>query len=152
MASHHVAARPVPYSHSFRIGLQFEAGKVTLISLHRVAMRAPASAPGLPADKQSGVWVELTAEGGEVLYHRPLRSPHLDSLEVFENEKTGDIRRVQSKPRALKQDVILPDLPQAAAMVLYGAKDPRQTQAPSVPLLKIPLRDLRQQAQRAPTP
>jgi hypothetical protein len=59
---------------------------------------------------------------------------------------------VQSKPRALKQDVILPDLPQAAAMVLYGAKDPRQTQAPSVPLLKIPLRDLRQQAQRAPTP
>jgi hypothetical protein len=152
MASHHVAPNPVPYTHSFRVGLRFENGEVTVTSLQRVAMRAPASAPGQPADDQSGVWVELRAEGGRLLYHLTLRTPHLDSLEAFEDEKTGAIRRVPTKPRMAKLDVILPDLPDASEFVLHGAKNMRKSDAASVPLLKMPMSELRRKATQPPRP
>jgi hypothetical protein len=152
MVSHHVAPNPVPYTHSFRVGLRFENGEVAVTSLQRVAMRAPASAPGQPADNQSGVWVELRTEGGRLLYYLTLRTPHLDSLEVFEDEKTGAIRRVPTKPRVAKLDVILPDLPDASEFVVHGARDFREPDALSVPLLKMPMSDLRRKATQPPRP
>ena len=148
VSSHHVAARAVPYTHAFRVVVRFVEDRVEVTELARVAMRAPASAPGLPDDDQAGVWVDLASEGGQVLYHRPLRTPNLDSLEVFEDEKTGAIRRVPTKPRAAKLDLILPDLPNAAQFTLYGPKDSLAAHAPSVPLLKIPMHELRQEAAR----
>jgi hypothetical protein len=143
MSSHHVAAPPVAYTHAFRVGLTFEDGKVTISSVQRVAMRAPASAEGLPADGQSGVWVALKAEDGKVLYHRALRTPQLDSVEVFDDEKTGAIRRVPTTRRAAKMDVILPDLPDAAEFELYGPANMRDAKSPSVRLLGEKMQGLR---------
>ncbi len=143
MSSHHVAAPPVAYTHAFRVGLTFEDGKATISSVQRVAMRAPASAEGLPADGQAGVWVALKAEDGKVLYHRALRTPQLDSVEVFDDEKTGAIRRVPTTRRAAKMDVILPDLPDAAEFVLHGATNMRDAKSPSVTLLDVKMQELR---------
>jgi hypothetical protein len=143
MSSHHVAAPPVAYTHAFRVGLTFEDGKVTINSVQRVAMRAPASAEGLPADGQAGVWVALRAEDGTVLYHRALRTPQLDSVEVFDDEKTGGIRRAPTTRRAAKMDVILPDLPDAAEFVLHGATNLRDAKSPSVTLLDVKMQELR---------
>jgi hypothetical protein len=143
MSSHHVAAPPVPYTHAFRVALSFEDGKATIGGLQRVAMRAPASAPGLPAEGQTGVWVALKAEDGTVLYHRALRTPQLDSVEVFEDEKSGAIRRVPTTRRAAKLDVILPDLPDAAELVLYGPTNMRDAKSQSAVLLSVKMRELR---------
>jgi hypothetical protein len=143
MSSHHVAATPVAYTHAFRVGLTFEDGKATISSVQRVAMRAPASAEGLPAEGQSGVWVALKAEDGKVLYHRALRTPQLDSVEVFDDEKTGAIRRVPTTQRAAKMDVILPDLPDAAEFVVHGAASMRDAKSQSVTLLDVKMQELR---------
>ena len=114
-------------------------------------MRAPASASGQPADEQSGVWVALRSAGGHVLYHRVLRTPHPDSLEVFEDEKTGAIRRVlTARPQVMKLDLIVPDLPDASELTLYGPKDPSEPDKPSVPLLQSPMRELRLRATTPP--
>jgi hypothetical protein len=151
MSDHHVASQPIAYTHAFRIGLSLEDGRATVTSIHRVAMRAPASASGQPADEQSGVWVELRDAGGRVLYHRALRTPHPDSVEVFEDEKTGAIRRVPSaRPRVGKLDVIVPDLPTASELTLYGSEDPSEVHKPSVPVFQSPLQELRRKATTPP--
>src|SRR5215469_13458384 len=64
MSDHHVSSQPIPYTHAFRIGLSLEDGRATVTSAQRVAMRAPASASGQPADGQSGIWVELRGARG----------------------------------------------------------------------------------------
>jgi hypothetical protein len=151
MSDRHVPSQPIPYTHAFRIGLSLEDGRASVTSIHHVAMRAPASAPGHPADGQAGLWVELRGEGGRVLYHRALRTPHADSLEVFEDEQTGAIRRVPSaRPRVMKFDVIVPDLPTASELTIYGAQDPSEVHKPSVPLFQSPLQELRLKATTPP--
>lgn len=151
MSDHHVSSQPIPYTHAFRIGLSLEDGRATVTSIYRVAMRAPASASGQPAEGQSGVWVELRGAGGRVLYHRPLRTPHADSVEVFDDAETGAIRRVPSaRPRVLKFDVIVPDLPTASELILHGAQDPSEVHRPSVPLFQSPLQELRLKATTPP--
>jgi hypothetical protein len=78
-----------------------------------------------------------------VLYHRALRTPQLDSVEVFEDEKSGAIRRVPTTRRAAKLDVILPDLPDAAELVLYGPTNMRDAKSQSAVLLSVKMRELR---------
>jgi len=144
MSDHHVSSQPIPYTHAFRIGVNLEDGKATINSIQRVAMRAPASASGQPADGQSGVWIELRDASGRVLYHRALRTPHPDSVEVFEDEKTGAMRRVpRVRPQVMKFDLIVPDLSDASEFTLHGAKDPSEPDKSSVPLLQSPMRELR---------
>ena len=151
MSDHHVSSQPIPYTHAFRIVLSLEDGRVTINSVQRVAMRAPASASGQPADEQSGVWVELRGTRGRVLYHRALRTPHPDSDEVFEDEKTGAMRRVPTaRPQVRKFDLIVPDLPDASELILRGAEDPSQPDKPSIPLLQSPMRELRLRATTTP--
>lgn len=150
MSGHHVASPQVPYTHAFRIELSFDGGKARTNEVHRVAMRAPASASAVPVNGQSGVWVELRAEGGRVLYHRSLRTPHLDSVEVFEDAKAGGIRRVPTNRSEAKLDVIVPDLPEASELVLYGPRDLSEAHKSSVPLLRSSMRELRGEATKPP--
>lgn len=147
MSSQHVASQPISYTHSLRIELSVEGGKATVVQVHRVAMRAPASSQGSPAERQSGLWVEIRNDDGRILYYRPLRTLHQDSVEVFEDERGGAIRRVPTaRPQAMKFDLIVPDLPEAAELRLYGAEDPSATDRPSASLLRSPIQELRLKA------
>jgi hypothetical protein len=151
MSDHHVLSQPIPYTHTFRIAVRLEGGRATIDSIQRVAMRAPASASGQPADEQSGARVELRGARGRVLYHRALRTPHLDSVEVFEDEKAGAMRRVPTaRPQVRKFDLIVPDLPDASELILHGAGDPSQPHKPSIPLLRSPMHELRLRATTSP--
>jgi hypothetical protein len=144
---HHVASRPLPYTYAFRIAVSIDANRATVTGVHRVAMRVPASAAGAPAEGQSGLWVELRGADGRVLYHRALRMAHPDSVEVFDDEKTGAIRRVPSaRSRVVKFDLLVPDLPDAAELILHGPRDLSEPHRPGVALLQSPLHDLRRQA------
>ncbi|SDJ46855.1 hypothetical protein SAMN04487926_1534 [Paraburkholderia steynii] len=146
MSNHHVASTPVPYTHSFRIELTLENGKAEVSAIQHVAMRAQASRPMPRPDEQSGVWVELVDESGHVLYWRSLRMPHMDSVEVFDDEQTGKIIRVPQDRKRVKLDVILPDLPNAAEVILFGAENLSEVRKSSVPLLRVSIPDLRRKA------
>lgn len=150
MASHHVGSGPLPYTHSFRVAITIDADGATVTDVRRVAMRAPASAPDSPVEGQSGMWFELRDQDDQVLYHRALRTPHLDSVEVFDDEQTGGIRRVPTERNQAKFDLIVPDLADASHLNLYGARNTAEKHRPSVRLLRVEMPELR--AGGAPSP
>jgi hypothetical protein len=143
MSSHHIGSEPLSYTHCLRVTVTVDGDGATITDVRRVAMRAPASAPGSPVADQSGMWFELRSDEGEVLYHRALRTPHLDSVEVFDDEETGAIRRVPTSVERAKFDLIVPDLADAAHMDLYGASDTAEKHLPAVLLLRAPIQQLR---------
>lgn len=149
MSSLHTGSRPVPYTHSFRITFAAEPGKVEIVSVARVAMRAPASLPMPPGDGHSGFWFELRSDKGDLLYVRPLRNPLPDSVEVFDDPQGGTIRRVPTDRTQAKFDVIAPDLPDAAEFTLYGPAAKQAARRPSGVLFRRSLGELRQAAAEA---
>jgi hypothetical protein len=120
--------------------------------LQRIDMRAPASQPIIPSVHNTGVWIQLNGRDGQALYQCALRTPQVDSLEVFEDEKSGAIRRVPATRKTAKLDAIVPDLPDVAELVLYGPANLRNLQAPSVPLLRSSSEELRREAARSQQP
>jgi hypothetical protein len=142
----HIASTAVPYSHSFRLTFTIRPGQVELVSVARVAMRAPAPATPPPGEQQSGFWVELRGHKGELLYHRMLRNPLPDSVEVFDDEKGGTIRRVPSKRTEAKFDVIVPDLAAASDLFLHGNAGKSDTRGPSRSLIRLSMEELRRTA------
>ena len=143
MMSHHVGSEPSAYSHCFRVEVTVDGDGARVTNVQRVAMRAPASAPEAPADDQTGMWFELRDTDDRVLYHRPLRTAHLDSVEVFDDEETGTIRRVPVDRPQAKFDLIVPDLGEASQLALYGGRDTAERQRSSERLLHVDMSELR---------
>jgi hypothetical protein len=141
MTSHHLGGQVLPYTHCFRVAVTIDGDSVTVTDVKRVAMRAPASAPGSPAEGQSGAWVEVRGRDDEVLYHRAVRTGHLDSVEVFEED--GTMRRVGTTRTHAKLDLLFPDLPGAAHVALFGTHDTARKHQPSTRLLRIETPELR---------
>jgi hypothetical protein len=156
MSTHHVASVPVPYTYSFRLTFQIQESHVELVALQRVAMRALASLAETSGEPHVGFWFELTDEKGAVLYHRTLRDPLPEGIEVFDDEKGGKIRRVPNTRKAAKFDMIVPDLPAAADFILYGTHGkPEEARRASRQLARFPLPELRKRAveqERQPKP
>lgn len=148
MSSLHIASRPVPYTNSFRITFVAEPGKVEVASVARVAMRALASLPPPSGESHSGFWFELRGDKGDLLYHRPIRDPLPDSVEVFDDPQGGTIRRVPTTRTRAKFDVIAPDLPGAAEFTLHGPAGggPEARRRPSGVLIRRSMDELRKAA------
>jgi hypothetical protein len=143
MTSHHLGAQPVPYTHSLRVAVTVDDEGAHVTGVQRVAMRAPASAPGAPAPEQSGLWFEVRGGDDELLYHRALRTPHADSVEVFDDPEGGTIHRAMTSRGPAKFDLIVPDLPDATHLAIYGAADRAQPRQPSVRLARVEMPALR---------
>jgi hypothetical protein len=146
MSNHHLAAPPAAYTHSLRVEISIDGSRVSILKVHHVAMRAPAPSAAPTSDKHTGYWVQLHDANGKVLYHRSLRTPHVDSVEVYADEEHGAIRRSPSPPRVFKMDLILPDLEGAEHLVLFGAHDMKQAARPSTEVLRAALTDLKRRA------
>jgi len=144
MASHHLVAEPSPSTHCLRVEITFDGDTARVTNVQRVAMRAPASAPEAPVEGQTGMWFEMRDADDRVLYHRPLRSTRLDSVEVFDDEETGGIRRVPVDRKQAKFDLIVPDLAAAGHVMLYGARDTAKRRQPSERLLQVEMSTLRE--------
>ncbi|HVJ50825.1 MAG TPA: hypothetical protein VM689_00075 [Aliidongia sp.] len=147
MSTHHVASVPVPYTYSFRLTFQIQESHVELVGTQRVAMRASASLPGAPGEQQVGFWFELRDEKGAVLYHRALRDPLPEGIEVFDDEKGGKIRRAPNTRKEARFDMIVPDLPAAEDFILHGTHGkPEEARRASRQLARFPLAQLRKLA------
>lgn len=115
---HH--AQPASYSHTLRVTFAYDEDKLHIVSVKRVAMRAPAPATPAPQEGQSGYWLEVRDANGALLYHRALHDPIRQDIEAF-GDKPGDpIRRVPAHHPKGEFEVLIPDLPQAADFVLHG--------------------------------
>ncbi len=120
-ASHpHFAQRTPQYTHSLRLTFSYSGTEVRLAGVERVAVLAPAAVTPPPEGEQAGYWIEVRDSAGNLLYHRPLHDPIRADIEVFGDEPGGPIYRVSNEKREGEFDVLVPDLPEASAFVLYG--------------------------------
>jgi hypothetical protein len=100
------------------------------------------SAP--PARGQTGYWVEVRAADGALLFHRALHSPVRVDAEVFTGGETPTITRVPIAEPHGEFEVLVPDLPEAQSLMLYGPAAEAQLQAlPARELLRVGFDELR---------
>lgn len=144
MSKLHIAPTPARYTHSLRILFTIDSSAIEIASVTRVAMRAPGSIAAPVSDKRTGYWFEILGSDGELLYHRPLRDPLPDSVEVFDDPGGGTLRRVpRNRPKQAKFEIIVPDLPGTSQFLLYGPAPNVTADAASGVLLRTGMDELR---------
>ena len=150
MSNLHIGSAPAPYTHSLRVTFSLGAGQVTVVKALRVAMKAPAAPPSPPAKNGSGFWFEVRDKDGGLLYHRPIPHGGFDSIEVFDDPKSGAIRRVPTAKPNPQVELIIPDLPGATEFTLHGPERLADRRKPSAILDRRQMEHLRSLAQGAP--
>jgi hypothetical protein len=139
----HFLQSTLDHTHSLRLTFAYSDGDIRLARTERVAMIAPAEVTARPTGDQAGYWVEVRDAGGDLLYHRPLHDPTRESIEVF-GEPGEPIYRVDNPKRDGEFDVLVPDLPHAAELSLYGPPPKTKDRyGPSKELLKHDFETLR---------
>lgn len=104
---------------SLRLTFRVADGEVRLVSYERLDMICPPSVGERPeAGKHGGFWMELRDAGDHVLFHRLLRSPLGDSVEVHSPD--GKIQRVFGDLKENVFEVLLPDDGNAKTVALMG--------------------------------
>jgi hypothetical protein len=94
-------------------------GEVQLQSVEKVDMICPPTVGQTPeAGRDGGFWMELQDEATTPLFHRTLNEPMANSVEVHSPD--GKIERIFGPPRDGIFEVLVPDDPRAADLVLMG--------------------------------
>lgn len=135
-------ARPLDtskYCWTLRLTFHYEGEHLALAKQQRVRMVAPGSPTALPvADQNSGFWVEVRDGRDHVLFHRVLQNPMSDFVEVHSPE--GKIQVVPVTRAQGEFEVLVPDIPEAAGVVVFGSpRDLKRTLAPAQEIGRFPL-------------
>lgn len=134
-------------THSLRLTFAYSGSDIRLARVQRLFMRALAPSSPPPEGERSGHWIEVRGEADEVLYHRPLHDPLQEDAEVFGDEPGEPLYRVPSEQQEGEFEVIVPDVPGAATVALFGtvrgAKARRRRPKPSTEMLRHSFDELR---------
>lgn len=104
---------------TLRVTFEYEGDEFRIANQMRVEkITPPTLTPRPEAGKAAGYWVELRDKRGRCLFHRLLPDAIRDTAEIY-----GDKNRLARTP--LKEvtgrfEVLLPDLPEADAVVVMG--------------------------------
>ena len=128
------------YRTSWRLTFRFDGRQVDLVRRERLQKVAPGTTPEPPTPGQnSGAWLELVDRSGRVLFHRLLRDPLRTRAEVHSPD--GHITLHIREPESGEFSAIVPDLPDAAEVVLYASPtDHQRMHEPASALGRFPLR------------
>lgn len=105
---------------AIRLTLSYDQGEVKLESATPLEMRALPSQEVSGHEQQAGFWVELRDTADQVLYRRVLHNPIRHEVEIYPASPTEQFSRgVVDQPRG-SFDVVVPALPGAQAVALFG--------------------------------
>jgi hypothetical protein len=113
-----VSATP-DHTHSLRLSFAYHGGDIRLARTERVAMIAPGGTTP-PEGDQAGYWIEVRDTDGNRLYYRPLHNPMRRDAEVFGDAPGEPMYQHDASESDGEFDVLVPDLPHAAELLLYG--------------------------------
>jgi len=123
MAKQPPRAEPVDtrrYRYSLRLRFEFDGESLQLVDQQRIRKIAPASPIPLPTvGEQQGFWVELRTSRGRTLFHRPVYNPLRTRVEVHSPDRQP--RVLTGPPQAGTFSVLVPDIPEASRVVVFGA-------------------------------
>lgn len=117
------AGRPVDtrtYRTSWRLTFHFDGERISLERadrLRKIALGTTADPP--QAGRNSGAWLDLVDEAGEVLFHRLLHDPFGTRAE--HHSPDGRIELHVRDPQPCRFTAVVPDMPGAAEVVLYAS-------------------------------
>jgi hypothetical protein len=143
----------MPNETALRVTFTYRGDEIAAAGMRKVRMVVPGTVSAPPEKGQSGYWIEVRAADGKLLFHRVLHSPVRVDVEVFSHGEGPSITRVPvAEPRG-QFEVLVPDLPGADSLVLYGPPaDPRLQAVPARELVRVGFDALRKLPPDAPTP
>ena len=104
---------------SLRLRFRPEPDGLALLAVERVDMISPPAPGARPVPGgNSGFWLELRDRRDETVAHRVVSRQVVGSVEVFSPD--GTVRRVVGPVPVSVFEVLLPDVPGAAQVVLIG--------------------------------
>lgn len=110
---------PAPFRNSIRITFKVVGGYIDILSHRRLAMTCPPAVGPVPQEgKNSGFWLELRDENGNVIFHRILSDALGDSVSHHLPDKK--IERRLGVPDEHVFEVLLPDVSESDHIVLMG--------------------------------
>jgi hypothetical protein len=134
-------------THALRLTFRYSGSDIRLSRVDRVFARVQAPPSPLPEGERSGFWIEMRGKSGETLYHRVLHDPLQEDTEVFGDEPGGDLYRVPNERQEGEFEVMVPDVPGAVDVTLFGtprgARAERERLPASGELLRHSVEDLR---------
>jgi hypothetical protein len=134
-------------THALRLTFHYRGTDIRLARVERVFARVQAPPTALPKGERSGFWIEVRDKEGETLFHRVLHDPLQEDTEVFGDEPGGDLYRVTNQSEEGEFEVLVPDVPGAAHVALFGtprgARMKRGRLAASGELLRHSVEELR---------
>jgi hypothetical protein len=108
--------------HTLRLTFTYDQSDVHLEDSRRVEMIAPLGEPELIQQGRAGFWVELRDADEHILYQQALAGhPMRRELEVFDDPETGSIRRQRIDDPQGTFELLVPDIPEAQALVLFSS-------------------------------
>jgi len=147
---------PVPTESSaaaLRVTFAYRGTDIKVAGTRRVRMIVPPSTSPPPEPGQSGYWLEVRAADGRLLFHRALHSPVRVDVEVFAHDNGPSIARVPVPAPQGEFEALLPDLPDADSLALFGPSADAQLQAaPARELIRVDFDALRKLPPETPTP
>lgn len=136
---------PEPTSpYTLRVTFAYKGRLVRVAGSQRVAMTSPPSLSRPPEKEQSGYWFEARNADGALLFHRALHDPVRTDVEVHSNDGKREMTRIPIAEPEGRFEILVPDLPHARALILFGPPVGALAQdVPSRELLRIDFAELR---------
>jgi hypothetical protein len=130
-----------PWNTSTRLNFEYHDRDIELVSWNRLKKISPPSDPMANYEDESGWWVILTDERGNVVYRQIIHNPIRIDKELFSYGRKGGVS--WEIPDAAEQNgefsVLVPDIPTATHLSLYGSFEEDEVSVPSWEILTLEL-------------
>jgi hypothetical protein len=134
------ALPPVAPPQTWRFTFAYRGDQVRLVSQQSVEMLTPAPATPSPQSGESGFWAELRDVNDASLSFRVLHDPFRAVIESYSPGPTPAIRPREVSQREGTFVVLLPAIPEARSVVLFGSPaEARATGQAARELARFPL-------------
>ena len=123
-----VERRPEQEPRAWRLTYEYDSRGISLVAQQRVAMAAPPDDSDLTYAARAGYWVEVRDSGGHGLYRQVLANPIRSHFEAHSRVPGARPESVATPARTKGAfQVVVPDLPEAHDVVLFGVAAPGPT-------------------------
>ncbi len=130
-----------PWDTSTRLNFEYHDRDIELVSWNRLKKISPPSDPMENYEDESGWWVILTDGRGNVVYRQVIHNPIRIDKELFSYGRKGGVS--WEIPNAAEQNaefsVLVPDIPTATHLSLYGSFEEDEVSVPSWEILTLEL-------------
>jgi hypothetical protein len=110
---------PAPDNLAIRLTFSYDDRTITIQSRQHLRMKPPPSDQIDEYERQSGTWIELRDDKQRVLYRKVLHDLIPTELEAPSGDPTRSFTRVPAKSSKGVFSIVVPDLAQAARVLLF---------------------------------